>query len=159
MPKETLESLVQKAVERLLIQKEEYECVKSMEAHALTDDVQLFAVWKKRISDEMTFATPAIWLKYKLLAYAGTPHEIRTWGDLKKHCSDPGDICAKRFAFLDEWLKKEGVNSEVFSDDESVLSIFNVEEVSTAIASNACLQEWQKHEFFMDEKRVAKWEG
>src|SRR5579864_2288935 len=51
----------------------------------------------KRISDEMSFANPLIWMMYKDLAYKGASNEISTFGAFKQHCSPEGYICTKRF--------------------------------------------------------------
>jgi hypothetical protein len=64
------------------------------------------------LSGQMHYATPAVWLSYKHLAYqmktepietavsAGIVTKILTWGDLVNHCSVDGYVCGKRLHFL-----------------------------------------------------------
>ena len=58
----------------------------------------------QKLSDDMTFDSPATWIGYKLEAYRQESQPILNMHDLRVHCSTPGYICTKRFIFLNRQL-------------------------------------------------------
>jgi hypothetical protein len=61
----------------------------------------------QRLSDSMTFSNPFVWILYKFEAYKNEAQSIRTIRDFRIHCSKVGDICTKRFLFVNEQLTQK----------------------------------------------------
>jgi nicotianamine synthase len=117
---------------------------------------------KARISDAMTFANPIVWMMYKHQAYKKTSHAITTLGDLKEHCSDPDDICAKRFHFLSQslrqWYAKNITDTAQFPDATPLEHIYQSAMLQSVVHNKKCMHLWEKAEYYLDKGRVAKWE-
>lgn len=114
---------------------------------------------RDRVADEMTFATPEIWMRYKALAYKGTIQEIATWEDFMQHCSPPGYICTKRYAFLRRTAQEKlHVTLDGLSKDTPLLAMCGAPWLEELQSDHDVISEWQLHEFFMKNDRVAKWQ-
>jgi len=115
------------------------------------------------LSDSMTFSNPFVWIMYKFEAYKDEAQPIRTMRDFRIHCSKEGDICTKRFAFVNEQLDLGGQRSLVDADyyDDNVLLDTLLEERSLQelVRDPEFMDLWQMHEYNTVDKRIAKWEG
>lgn len=118
---------------------------------------------KDRIGDEMTYADPIVWMMYKQEAYAGTDHAINTLGDLKKHSTDHGGICAKRMDFLSRFIKenygKDILNATEFSNHMKLEDFYDSDIMNEIISSGDFMKKWETYEFFKRNSVVAKWEN
>ncbi len=116
----------------------------------------------KLLGDAMQYDTPAVWMNYKREAYRGTPQEIATIADFRTHCSKPGYICTKRFTFLNEYLARTSgmqlTDSAAFPGAADMSTLINHPAVRALEHDETFLQEWSKHEFYIRDGRVAKWE-
>ena len=114
------------------------------------------------LSDAMTFDSPATWIGYKLEAYRGEAQPILTMHDLRVHCSKPGYICTKRFAFLNRELDRRGLktlaDAEAFSDTVPLEDVLRSEELA-AVVDAAFMDQWNSYEYNTVDGRVAKWEN
>jgi hypothetical protein len=112
-----------------------------------------------RLSDEMTFYTPRIWMLYKYTAYKNSPKEISTFGDLIEHCSPKGYICTKRFHFIKEWLfKDKKVNLlGIFSEQESIRTAIDNPIISSLESNADFMNKWLDNEFCIIDSSIAKW--
>lgn len=156
--------------EKLLLLAKEYNVglEEAMSSFVLRDeDLQRILMRKRtyermrdRISDEMTFATPEIWMRYKALAYKETPDEIATWKDFQQHCLPAGYICSKRYAFLrDVAATVLNVSLDDFDETAPLLHACDASWVETLEQNEEVIERWQKHEFHATEHGVAKWEN
>lgn len=133
---------VQNKVNHLLNLYEIYKRLKNVEDKSLRDS----------LSDIMRFDTPLVWVGYKTLAYRDTKYEIKTITDLKDHCSDPDDICAKRFRYI------SNIINEV--DDSSPISVlWEKSEIFAKLSTQDLLIGWVTHEFHEVDGRICKWEN
>jgi len=118
---------------------------------------------KNRIGDEMTYADPIVWMMYKKQAYAGSDHEINTFGDLKEHSIDHGGICAKRMRFLalfiKENYKKDILDSSEFSNNTTLENFYDCDLINKVVNDQEFVKTWESHEYFKDGGKVAKWEN
>ena len=117
----------------------------------------------QRISDEMTFADPVIWVMYKYRAYAGTSKAIVDMEDLRAHCRPDGYICTKRYSFLRDYLREnESLDLEdksSYSDDLDLAQFCHRPEILALHKDESFLSRWQSYEYYQCDQRVAKWEN
>jgi hypothetical protein len=114
------------------------------------------------ISDAMTFATPAIWITYKHLAYQGTSSALNTIRDLRQHCSKEGYICTKRFKFLNAHLNKKSINlsdRSQFLDSIPLLGLRSADFIIMLSEDQQFMTQWKTYEYHTIDGRVAKWEN
>lgn len=129
---------------------------------AIRRDIQTAGQRRQRISDEMTFANPLVWMMYKYKAYAGTSQAITDMADFRKHCSQPGYICTKRYQFLNSHLQAQGRNLNDTAAYPNALKLPEVYESAALLAvlnDQAAMAEWKMYEYNLDNGRVAKWEN
>lgn len=168
-----------KAVNQLLAMYEQYKVVQAQEVRLSTKlakaklknlpDETIYAEYNdakqelQKIADDMTFATPIIWMLYKYEAYQHEAQPIRTMHDFRLHCSKEGYICTKRFRFLNEQLKKaEGVpltDIAYYPDDMIVAEVAGSRPLHTLVESASFTELWRKYEYYTANGRVAKWEN
>lgn len=118
-----------------------------------------FERMRDRVADEMTFATPEIWMRYKALAYKGTEKEIATWEDFTQHCSPSGHICTKRYAFLRCVAQdKLNVSLDTLAEDVPLIEVCDAPWLEQLQNDHDVISEWQSHEFFMKDNQVTKWQ-
>ncbi|MFM2424097.1 MAG: hypothetical protein RLZZ70_486 [Candidatus Parcubacteria bacterium] len=115
---------------------------------------------KKRIGNQMFFADPIIWIRYKHLAYQGTPNALMTWGDLVSHSFSHDGICGKRLDWLASEVAKEGI--DVFSQDvvpiDAMLSEVATLPIFQKVANNPkAMQVWASHEYYEERGQPKKW--
>ena len=161
-------------VDRLIVQYKEYLFLSAVVSEAETKAVlakisgtntsgELGIVKKiqNRLSDEMTFYTPHIWMLYKHRAYSGTAKEIATVSDFIDHCSPEGYICTKRFKFLEAWLKEnKQVNiRELLLEDDSFSTLIRHPELQELETNEHLIQQWLEHEFAIVDNTIAKWQN
>ena|SRR5258708_4542839 len=117
----------------------------------------------ERISDEMSFADPLIWMIYKDLAYKGHRNEIATLGDFKQHCSPKDYICTKRFKFMKKYLKeKYGCDLDDTSNFPSFLLLANfymTPQILILLDDFDFMSKWKKHEYLIKDQKIAKWQA
>lgn len=115
------------------------------------------------LSDSMTFSHPFVWILYKFEAYKDEAQPIRTMRDFRIHCSKGGDICTKRFAFVNERLDRAGrrtLRDDKFYDDAMLLdALVEDDSLLKLVNDSGFMQLWKAHEFNVDNGRVAKWES
>jgi hypothetical protein len=117
----------------------------------------------QEISDSMFFDTPIVWMLYKRHAYVNSGHPIKTLKDLIVHASEPGDICTKRFHYLNAQVKRLlGVSltdSVAFSPEVDLETLAQSPQIEKISANENILTTWRSHEYFKVGDRVAKWEN
>jgi hypothetical protein len=113
------------------------------------------------LSDSMTFSNPFVWIMYKFEAYKNEAQSIRTMRDFRIHCSKVGEICTKRFSFVNEQLTQKGQPTLMDDryDNSFLLDTLLKEESMQALVNDPMFMAlWKKHEYNTDQTRVAKWE-
>lgn len=113
------------------------------------------------LSDAMTFDTPTIWVLYKYQAYKNEAQPIISMQDFRVHCSKPGYICTKRYAFVNKMLAERGTPNLT---DETVypgtLALNQVCSVFQALEADEVFMElWREREYHTVNGRTAKWEN
>lgn len=115
------------------------------------------------LSDAMTFASPAIWLQYKMEAYKHEAQAITTMHDLRLHCSKPGYICTKRYHFLNSTLKEMGRptldDETVYPDSLALAQILTSRDFLEIEHSADAINQWGEYEYNKTDEKVAKWEN
>lgn len=115
------------------------------------------------LSDSMTFSHPFVWILYKFEAYKDEAQPIRTMRDFRIHCSKEGDICTKRYAFVNESLERAGrrtLRDGRYYDDAMLLdALIEDDSLLELVSDSKFMQLWKTHEFNDDNGRVAKWES
>lgn len=128
----------------------------------INQDMEVAEQNLQRISDEMTFANPVVWMMYKYKAYTGTSQAITDMADFRKHCSKPGYICTKRYQFLNKQLNQRGIdlNDPIRYPDEMILEEAYKLPALVALAQDEDFMTlWNRYEYNQDNGRVAKWEN
>lgn len=110
-----------------------------------------------RLSDEMTFANPLIWMMYKHKAYKGTSTEIATIDDFRRHCAPVDYICGKRYRFLVEKLHGKLDSEELFPSDTSLDHLYRDEIILELCMDPDFMKEWQEQEYKISQNRINKW--
>jgi len=115
------------------------------------------------VSDSMTFSTPFAWIMYKFEAYKNEAQPIRTMRDFRVHCSKDGDICSKRFAFVNEQLTKGGqrslLDTSYFEDSILLDALLKDRSIQGLINNSVFMSLWRMYEYNIANDRVAKWEN
>lgn len=106
-----------------------------------------------RMSDEMTFPTPSLWMMYKYAAYKGTDKEIKTCQDFVDHCSPEGYICTVRYNFFKEYLDIFKVSNP--SDD--LVMLYETEELDKLEQDPKFMEAWLTNEFRIINNKISKW--
>lgn len=115
---------------------------------------QLLLALRQRISDEMTFANPTVWMMYKHKAYRGTSQELATLDDFRRHCAPADYICGKRFRFF---TSRFPTAFDAFDANISLADVYQHDAVTQASLDPAFMAEWQNHEYHIAGNRIAKW--
>jgi hypothetical protein len=137
-----MDNTTQNQVDRLIALYKVYKIVESSGEKELLE----------HLSDIMRFDTPLVWLAYKFFAYQDTNHAIMTIADLRMHCSDPDDICAKRFRFVKEMI-------DTISDKELVSFAWENADTASALRSKDLVDAWRTCEFFETNGHICKWQN
>ncbi len=146
------------AVERLLLQYQEYQLLSEAIKNTPPSDMRAMALLKQdrqQVSDEMTFANHVIWLMYKHRAYQGTAKALHTLGDLKVHCAPVDDICHKRWEFLKSTLPEVDT---IFSDAMLLEKFCQEPKVLDLLSNIEFLEKWKEQEFFRANGQIKKWQ-
>ena len=106
-----------------------------------------------RMSDEMSFPTPSVWMMYKYAAYKGTDKEIRTCQDFVDHCSPEGYICTERYKFLMEYLDV----SKLVSPSDELLILYEIEELNKLESDPKFMEAWLSNEFKITNNKISNW--
>ena len=107
-----------------------------------------------RISDEMTFKDPIVWILYKYYAYKGTVKDINNLNDLIQHCIPVDYVCTKRFKYLCGF-----VDISKYKPDINLKRFVNINDVKNLLKNVEFMEEWQKHEYWIDNGKIAKWKN
>ncbi len=137
-----MDSTTQNQVDRLLALYKVYKIIEGSGEKGLLEHV----------GDIMRFDTPLVWLAYKFFAYQNSKDEIKTIGDLHAHCSDPDDICAKRFQFV-----KAIIDSA--ADNESISYLWENVETVMALRAKELVDAWRGFEFYEMNGHICKWQN
>ena len=115
------------------------------------------------LSDSMTFSNPFVWIMYKFEAYKDEAQPIRTMRDFRIHCSKEGDICTKRFTFVNEQLALGGqrtLTDADYYDDNSLLdTLLEERSLQELVHDPEFMKFWRVYEYNTVDGRTAKWEG
>lgn len=118
---------------------------------------------QQRLWDSMFYPNPVIWLMYKYQAYRGGQNAITTMGDMKKHCTPEGYICTKRFAFLNDYLRRtqniDVTDTAVFPDDCLLPAFYESALIIGLTNEGTFMEQWQAYEFYTRNGAVAKWQN
>lgn len=129
----------------------------------LTEERAVLISKLKTLSDEMTFASPAIWMMYKFEAYTNEAQPIRTMHDFRMHCSKPGYICTKRFTFLNNQLKKRGLSTLLdnnqYTDEMLVSDVVDSNPIKSLSIDIQFNRLWSTYEYYTEDGNVAKWDN
>lgn len=157
-------------VERLMRQYQEYVAVQEEidqlkqdkivggNAAEIDQKIELLKTLQEQTGNEMTFATPLVWILYKARAYKDTPQAIDTVGDFRAHCSPEGYICTRRYAFMREYLGVKGVDISIHSEDMLLEDFAILPEIANLEVDSAFMQHWQVQEYYRKDGKVAKWQ-
>ncbi len=117
---------------------------------------------QQRVSDEMTFANPVVWMMYKFKAYAGTSTAIVDMEDFRKHCTPDGYICTTRFRFLRQYLLDAGLpdlnDVSTYPNALRLEKVYQLPELLALGTDPKFKKLWDEHEYHTENGRVAKWE-
>jgi len=106
-----------------------------------------------RMSDEMSFPTPSVWMMYKYAAYKGTDKEIKSCQDFVDHCTPVGYICTERFKFLKEYLDI----SKLINLSDELSTLYETEELSKLERDPKFMEAWLSKEFKITNNKIEKW--
>ena len=127
----------------------------------LASDHEIIKQKLQSLSESMTFANPFVWIMYKFEAYKNEAQPIRTMRDFRIHCSKEGDICTKRFAFVNEQLTSGGQRSLLdtrYYEDSILIDELIKEKAMQELVNNSVFMEtWRRYEYNTDAGKVAKW--
>lgn len=160
-------------VKRLIMQFKEYEhlnlLIKDVESkkfiyklkknYKLTEELDnklnLLKLDQQRVSDEMTFANPIIWIMYKYKAYKDTNNEIKTVEDFINHCSPVGYICTKRFKFVSRYMKF----NKLFDLKDNLSKVYKSEALLKIVNNAKFMKLWKQNEYLIKDGRISKWQN
>ncbi len=127
----------------------------------MNEIIALYRIDLERVSDEMTFPNPLIWMTYKYKAYKGTSSEIATMGDFRRHCAPAGYICTARFGFMRDYMEDKNrinINDKARYPDEIKLPDFYLsKEAVGLLADTDFMSEWKRREYLITENKINKW--
>ncbi len=127
------------------------------EVISLEKQKQIYARLLNRVSDEMTFATPLIWMMYKHKAYQGTSTEIATIEDFRRHCQPVDYICGKRYRFLLQELDVKIDQESEFTGKAHLNELYFNEVILQASCDSDFMEKWLANEYFIADNRINKW--
>ena len=129
----------------------------------IADQIVTAEIGLQRISDEMTFANPIVWMMYKFKAYAGTSGAIVDMADFRSHCLPEGYICTKRYHFLRAFLRSEFTldldNHSTYPDDMELNRVYVRPEFLALPGNETFMSKWAAYEYYVRNKKLAKWEN
>ncbi len=115
------------------------------------------------VSNSMTFSNPFVWIMYKFEAYKDEAQPIRTMRDFRVHCSKNGDICAKRFAFINEQLVSRKLvpltDTSYYKDDISLDTLLEEQGIQEIAENPAFMALWGSYEYHEIANQPAKWQN
>lgn len=120
----------------------------------LKTKIKLLERLQSRISDEMSFKDPIIWIEYKYYAYKGTSKSINTLLDLYQHCLPKDYICTKRFNYLNKFI-----DTKKFKGGINLLDFLKKKCIKKIVENEKFMEGWQKYEYYINNGRIAKWEN
>lgn len=156
-------------VERLIRQYHEYVALQD-EVDALKQEkiisagegidakIELLKKLQEQTGNEMTFATPLVWILYKARAYTGTPQAIDTVEDFRAHCSPEGYICTRRYAYMAQYLQGKGSDISEVASNMPLEEFAALPEIIGLEADMAFMKEWQAQEYYHKDGEIAKWQ-
>jgi hydroxymethylpyrimidine pyrophosphatase-like HAD family hydrolase len=167
--------LADQIVDRLILQFDEYQKLQK----SVNDEENILAInqlneqvseTKKlgilknilnRLSDEMTFATPRIWMLYKLRAYANTNKEIETVEDFIEHCSPKDYICTKRYKFINEYISKKYSKNiqELTNESNNLFDLISNPIITNLESDYDFILAWIENEYLISNNKISKWKN
>lgn len=120
--------------------------------------IELLKKLQEQTGNEMTFATPLVWILYKARAYKDTPQAIDTVGDFRAHCSPEGYICTRRYAFIVEYLEAEGADISIHNENIPLKDFATLPEIAGLEADSIFMQHWQAQEYYRKDGEISKWQ-
>jgi len=160
-------------VKRLIMQFKEYEhlnlLIKDIEnkkfiyklkknyklTEAIDYKLNLLKLDQQRISDEMIFANPVVWMMYKYEAYKNTNNEIKTVEDFVNHCSPVGYICTKRFKFVSKYLDIKNL----FRLKDKLSKVYKSEALLKIVNNPNFMKSWKENEYLIKDNKISKWQN
>lgn len=128
----------------------------------LAEQITQLTVALDHLGDDMKFDNPLVWIGYKNQAYKGTEKQVETLADFIKHCENKGDICHKRFSFLNQQLKKQygyDLMDSNLNSDQLLPDLLQAKpEIKKLSQDESFMKAWLEHEYFMLNGKVAKWQ-
>lgn len=161
-----------RVVKRLILQFKEYEYlnvrIKDLEnnkflnklkknyksVEELDKQINLLKLDRQKVSDEMTFANPIIWIMYKYKAYKNTNNEIKTVEEFINHCSPEGYICTKRYKFLSKYVKID----RFFNKKDNLRKLYKSGILLEIVNNQEFMKSWKQNEYLIKDGKVSKWE-
>ncbi len=119
-----------------------------------------FSSTKRRISNQMFFADPIVWIRYKHVAYQGTVQALTSWHDLIEHSMSHDGICGKRLNWLISTAAKQGVDilsSKVISAETSLEIVATLPIIVQIADSPEAMTGWRTYEYYKHKGQVQKW--
>jgi hypothetical protein len=116
----------------------------------------------QRLSDSMTFSNPFVWILYKFEAYKNEAQSIRTIRDFRIHCSKVGDICTKRFLFVNEQLTQKDhptLMDDLYDGSLLLNALLKDKSLQALVNDPTFMALWKTHEYNTVDTRVTKWES
>lgn len=120
----------------------------------LSAKINLLEKLQSRISDEMSFRNPIVWIEYKYYAYKGTNKNMDTLSDLFQHCLPSEYVCTKRFKYLNKYI-----NTDAYDKSTSLIDFINDKSTKRLLQDSQFMEGWQKYEYYIEDGRIAKWEN
>jgi hypothetical protein len=105
-----------------------------------------------RLSDEMTFPSPSIWMMYKYNTYKGTDKEIKTVKDFTDHCSPEGYICTRRYKFFVNYF-----DMSKYTNDQDLEIVFNSKDLHDLECDILFINKWIEKEYNIENNKISKW--
>lgn len=127
-------------------------------AAEIDQKIELLKTLQEQTGNEMTFATPLVWILYKARAYKGTPQAIDTVGDFRAHCSPDGYICTRRYACMAEYLSAKNIDISIHNENMSLEDFATLPEVVNLEADFTFMQDWQAQEYYRKDGEITKWQ-
>ncbi len=138
--------------------KRELVCIKISHKHKefdlLSTKIELKEILQNRISDEMSFKDPVIWILYKYFAYKGTNKNMNSLYDLIQHCLPEDYVCTKRFKYLSKYI-----DFSKFEKGIRLNRLVNLPEVKKIVANTDFMVGWQRYEYHIENGKIAKWKN
>ena len=127
---------------------------KRKEFDSLSAKIKMKEILQNRISDEMSFKDPIIWILYKYFAYKGTNKNMDSLYDLIQHCLPEDYVCTRRFKYLSKYIDISEIEKSI-----RLNSLVSLPEIKKLIVDPDFMAGWQKYEYYIEDGKIAKWKN